>query len=62
MEQEASGADEQVATESDEENMVMLVTEATQNALDAQPHEHEVCQGIDDLSGVDSGIVVLSQY
>lgn len=62
MEQEAPGADEQVAVESDQENMVMLVTEATQNTLDAQPHEHEVCQSIDDLREVDSGIVVLSHH
>ena len=37
----------------------MLVAPAANNALDAQPHEKQVCQGVDNLSGVYSGIVVL---
>lgn len=37
----------------------MLVAPAADNAFDAQPHEQQVCQGVDNLSGIYSGIVIL---
>lgn len=59
MEQKTAGADKQIATESDQEDLVMSISTAAEDTLDAQPHEEQVGQGVDDLGRVNGGIVVL---
>lgn len=60
MEQEAARADYKIATESDQEDLIMSVATTADDALDTQPHEKQVGQGVDDLGGVNGGIVVLT--
>lgn len=62
MEKEATRPHNQVATEGDQENLIVLVSAAAQDALDAQPHEQQVRHGIDDLCRVRGGIVVLAHH
>lgn len=47
------------SNECHEENAIMFILEAISNALDAQANEEEVREGVDDLSGVHGGIVIL---
>ena len=60
VKKEATRSHDQVATEGDQENLIVLVSPAAQDALDAQPHEQQVRHGIDDLCRVRGGIVVLA--
>ncbi len=62
MEEKAAGADDEVAEERDEVDAVMAVFETVADAFDAEPHEEEVCDGVDDLGGIVSSIVVLAEY
>ena len=59
VEEEAARPDEQVADEADEEDGIMAVFAARLNANIGKVDEEEVCEGIDYLGGVWSGVVVL---
>lgn len=59
MEQETAGADNKIATESDQKDLIMSIATTAKNTLDAQPHEEQVGQGVDDLCRVNGGIVIL---
>lgn len=59
MEQKTARADNEISTESDQEDLIMSIATAAQNTLDAQPHEEQVGQGVDDLRRVNGGIVIL---
>ena len=59
VEQEAAGADKQVSQEGNQEDLIMSIAATADNTLNTQPHKHEVRQGIDDLGGVGSRIVIL---
>ena len=37
----------------------MLIANAAEDASKPKPHEHQICEGVDDFSGVFGGIVVL---
>ena len=59
VEEEAAHADRQVAEEGDEEDGVVAVPEAGVQAAGGEVEEGEVREGVDDLGGVDGGVVVL---
>ena len=59
MEEEAAGADEQVADEADEEDGVMAVFAAGLDASVREVDEEEVREGIDYLGGVRGCVVIL---
>lgn len=59
METDAPQANAQIARKGDQEHAVMAVLEAAGDALVGEEHKGQVCQGVDDLSRVDRGIVVL---
>jgi hypothetical protein len=59
VEKEASGSDEQIANKRHQKDSVMPILHTVVDALERKVHEKEVCQGIDDFSGIDCGIVVL---
>lgn len=59
MEEEAASSNNQVPNESNEEDMIMSILYAVGNATEGQPDEEQVGQGVDNLSRVDGGIVVL---
>lgn len=60
MEEKAPGSNNEIATVRDEEDLVMLVSNTTPDALDAEPHKQQVGEGVDDFGGVDGRIVILS--
>lgn len=59
MEQEASGADEQIPEEGDLEDRVMSMLPAVQDSFHTKIQEQEIGEGIDDLCGINGGIIVL---
>ena len=59
VEEEAASSDNQVPDEGDEENVIVSILYAVVDATEGQPDEEKVGQGVDDLSRVDGGIVVL---
>lgn len=59
MEQKAPCPHHQVSDEGNEEDRIMFIPYTTDDALDSEPYEHQVRQGVDDLGGVDGSIVVL---
>jgi hypothetical protein len=59
MEQEATGAHEQVAGVGDQEDAIVTLPDAAANAFYSQAYEQEICKGVDDLGGIDGGIVIL---
>lgn len=60
MEEETSRAHHKITTIGDQEDLVMLMPTTAQDPLDPKPHEHQVGQGVDDLSRIDGGIVILT--
>lgn len=62
MEEKTARANHQISAESDQEDLVMLIAATADDPLDAQPHEEQVGQGIDNLGGVDGGIVILARW
>lgn len=59
MEQETARPYNQIPQEGNGEDLVMSISATADDALDTQPHEQEVCQGIDNLCGINGRIVVL---
>ena len=59
VEKETASSDDQVPDESNEEDVVMSILYAVVDATEGQPDEEKVGQGVDDLSRVDGGIVIL---
>lgn len=59
MEQEAAHSHNQVAQKGDCEDLIVSIAAATNDALDAQPHKQEICQGVDNLRRIHGRIVVL---
>lgn len=59
MEQEATGSYNEVTQKGNGEDLIVSIAATTDNALDTQPHKQEICQGIDNLCGVNGRIVVL---
>lgn len=59
MEQEAARPYNQVTQKGNSEDLIVSIAATTDDALDTQPHKQEVCQGIDNLCGVNGRIVVL---
>jgi len=59
VEEETASSDDQVADEGDEEDMIMAILYTVGDTTEGQPDEEKVGQGVDDLSRVDGGIVVL---
>jgi len=59
VEGEAAGADDQVADEGEQEDAVMVLLQAVGDAAVGEVDEEQVGEGVDDLGGVLSGIVVL---
>jgi len=59
VEQETSSSNQQIADEGDEEDGVVPMSAAALDAFAGKVHEQEVCQRVDDLSGVYGGIIVL---
>lgn len=60
MEKEASGANENISAEAHSKDSIMAIFQTISNASYAQAHEQQVRKGVDDLSGVNGCIVVLS--
>ena len=50
---------DQVANESDQEYLIVAIFQTIVDPTEGQPDKQEVSQGIDYLSRVDSGIVIL---
>ena len=61
MEEEAAGADEQVADEADEEDGVMAVFAAGLDASVREVDEEEVRESVDYLGGVRGCVVILAK-
>jgi hypothetical protein len=61
MEEEASGSDNEISQEGDQEDGVVSIFQAVANAALGQVHEDDVGERIDNLSRVDGRIVVLCQ-
>lgn len=61
VEEEAPGADDEVAEEGDEEDAVMVVAQAVVDALEGEVDEQQVRERVDNLGAVDGGIVVLCE-
>lgn len=59
MEQEATGADQQVSNKGDGEYGIVAMFATIEDTFEGKEDEHEICQSIDDLCRVRSGIVVL---
>lgn len=59
MEEKAPCPDYQVTKQRNGEDLVMSIATTAEDALDSQPHEHQIREGIHDLSGILGGIVVL---
>ena len=59
VEEEAAGADEEVADEADEEDGVMAVGTAAAYALVGEVDEEEIGEGVYDLGGVRGCVIVL---
>ena len=59
MKQEAACSDDKVAVVGHLEDCIVPIAPAALDALYAQGHEQKVCEGVDDLGGVDGSIVVL---
>ena len=59
MEEEAASSNNQVTDEGNKEDAVVTVLYAVVDATEGQPDKQEVGQGVDNLSRVDGGIVVL---
>lgn len=59
MEQEAPGSHEEIPNIRNEENGVVPILPTTQDPLERQPHKQKIRQGIDNLSRINRGIVVL---
>jgi hypothetical protein len=59
VEKEAASSDNQVTDEGDEEDVVVFILDAVVDTAEGQPDKQKVGQGVDNLSRVDSGIVVL---
>ena len=60
MEQETSGANDEVTTIGHKEYLIMFVSATAEDSLDTQPHKQQIGQSIDDLGSVDGRIVILS--
>lgn len=60
MEEETPRAHDEIATEGDQKDLVMLIPATAQNPLDPEPHKQQVGQGVDNLSRIDGGIVILT--
>ena len=61
MEEEAAGADEQVADETDDEDGVVAIFAARLNAPVGEVDEEEVGEGVDYLGGVRGCVVILKE-
>ena len=61
MEEEAAGADEQVADEADDEDGVVAVSAAGLDASVGEIDEEEVREGVDYLGGVRGCVVILAE-
>ena len=61
MEEEAAGADEQVADETDDEDGVMAMFATGSNAPVGEVDEEEVREGVDYLGGIRGCIVILKE-
>lgn len=59
MKQEATCSNDKVAVVCHLEDCIVSIAPAALDALYAQSHEQEVCEGVDDLGGVDGSVVVL---
>lgn len=59
MEEKTASSHDQVANESDQEDLVMVIFQTVVDPTKGQPDKQEVGQGVDYLSRIDSGIVVL---
>ena len=59
VEEEAASSDNQVPDEGDEENVIVSILYAVVDATEGQPDKQKVGQGVDNLSRVDGGIVIL---
>jgi hypothetical protein len=59
VEEEAARPDNQISSKGDHEDLIVSMAQTAADALDSEPHKQQVGQGVDDLGGVDGGIVVL---
>jgi hypothetical protein len=59
VEEEAASSDNQVADEGDEEDVIVSILYTVVDATEGQPDKEKVGQGVDNLSRVNGGIVVL---
>jgi hypothetical protein len=59
MEQETARSYNQIAQKGNGEDLVVSISATADDALDTQPHKQEVCQGIDNLCGINGRIVIL---
>lgn len=59
MEQKTARSYNQIAQKGNSEDLVVSISATADDALDTQPHEQEVCQGIDNLCGINGRIVIL---
>ena len=59
VEEEAAGADDQVADEGEQEDAVVVLLQAVGDAAVGEVDEEQIGEGVDDLGGVLGGIIVL---
>ena len=59
MEEEAACSHHEVSQQSNTEDLIMSISTTAENALNTEPHKHQVRQGVHDLGRIWGGIVVL---
>ena len=61
MKREAPDADEKVSNEGDQKNGIMAMLDATPDTSVSKIKEEKICQRVDNLRQVESGIIVLGR-
>lgn len=60
MKKKASDANKEIAKKGDNEYGIMTMFDAAHNSLIGKKYKHEICQSIDNLSGIYGSIVILA--
>lgn len=59
MERKATTANHDVADEGNQEDSIVAIFQAVPDPFNAEGYKQKICEGVDDLGTVNSGIVVL---
>jgi hypothetical protein len=62
VKEEGSSAHYEIADKGNDKYCIMIVAETAGYTLVCKIHEHKVCEGVDNLSRVRSGIIILFPF